>query len=436
MSKKKKNHSKSSGNKTARKPEHSGNAASLPEEDYIEEYTEEYADESYGSEDTDGYAEDSEDAGEYYYEEEEEEYYGENGYDGESYEDGDGYSDGDFDGDDNYDGDSIIPGFLRPFAAKCGALFARLDRFLYNKYILPDGRKLVSQKTAITAFSITAAASLIIGFGLIIFLGTYPFHTTGMKTKDFIREFNSITSDTDIRAILPEYSDVIIPENAKLGSEPLYLADGHVKLTARTRNGKILELYVEGVDIPNYDPHNYSFKTEIYDDYDTSNGQFYYYIALGKAAVAAEKLLGNGPFLSEQESYGTSDSDSQDNGTSADSSPEITVYEAASYGYQIYYYAFYYYVNRKNDGYVYLPMGDCYMNFTLSDMTLVIKPTVEKITTLPAGLQRFWDKLTGANKETENTDSVQTVQTQPVEEQQPDIEAETSVSDGSLSPAA
>ena len=288
--------------------------------------------------------------------------------------------------------ESWMPEFLRPFAEKCGVFFDDLDKRLYRMYFKPDRSTLVSQKTTIISLAVAAGISLLLGFAVIIFLGTYPYYTTGMKTKDFIREFNNITSDTDIRTIVPSFTDVTIPEKAKLGREPVYLADGHVKLTAETRFGRIIRLDVEGIDIPNYDEQHYEFITEYNPDYDPANEQFYYYIALGKTAIAAQKLI-----TPNEDDLKSSDSD-----TSASDEYDLsyvpTIYEAASYGYQLYYYSYYYYANRLNSGYLYLPIGKSYLYYELSEAKMTIKPVIEKVTNLPEGLQKFWDGFTGKNK--------------------------------------
>ena len=352
---------------------------------------------------------------EYTAEEEYEQYEDDGTYDESSY---DGYDETGYEQNEAEDEDSIIPEWMRPFTDKCSELYDRADEYLYEKYTERDERKLIEPKKALIIAAASAVALLLLGFFVIIFLGTFPYHTTGMKTKDFIREFNSMTSDTDIKAVLPDYVDVTIPKGTRFGkNNPLYLADGHVKMTISTRLGRIKDITVEGIDIPNFNYHSYGFKSDFSQDYDPANGQFYYYIALGKTAIAAQNLLLDGEMDEDALGGRTVSRTDDENGEPVPS----TVYEAAIYGYQLYYYTYYYYCNRTNDGYLYVPIGKSYMDYTLTDQTLRIEPVLKKISNLPDGLQKFWDGLTGKNKVKEEEPVVDNTAAQvlPEPEQQP-----------------
>lgn len=215
-------------------------------------------------------------------------------------------------------------------------------------YTDPAESSRISKKTA---WIVTAACSvffILLAVGSYFFLTSYDYYTTGITVKEFIKAFNSVecASDSDLIAIFPSYTDIVIPEDAKLGGDnEIELMDGHIIISAETRFGKIKKLNVRAVDYPNYDPMTCKFYVDE-GDYSFLN----YYICFGKCLAAYRDL------------------------------PEV--YEAALYAFQFHQYAFQY-LSYGEDGSFTANIDDNAATYTLiyNGNTLVVEPLKDTITT-------------------------------------------------------
>ena len=236
-------------------------------------------------------------------------------------------------------------------------------------YTEPDEKSVVTKKTA---WIVTAACTvffILLAVGSYFFFTSYDYYTTGVTVKEFINAFNSVEcpSDSDLLEIFPSYTDVVIPDDAKLGGDNVIeLMDGHIVISAETRLGKIKKLTVRAVDYPNYDPMTCKFYV---DEGDYSF--LYYYICFGKCLAAYRDL------------------------------PEV--YEAALYAFQFHQYS-YEYLTYGQDGSFTANIDDNAATYTLiyNGNTLVVEPLKDTITTA------VWPELPEKKEPTPAVDEIVT----------------------------
>ncbi len=286
---------------------------------------------------------------------------------------------------------------LEPVSKKCDAFFEKTDEKVYDYYMNPKG-KTVAPKTSYIIVGVSALVMLLLGFYAIIWLGTYDYYTTGITVEDFIKEFNAISSASDVTELIPDYQDIVIPEGTKLGGRhTIELFDGHVVVSAKTRFGKIVSLEAKGVDIPSYDETTCLFDKEAPD-----NDYFNYFIALGKIGYAADecKYQPKEPVNQPDENPSQSDVSAadgsvvpkKDENLTSKGRPQKRVYDAMTLGYQFYYYS---YSTKANggSGYAQTNTGDIYVAYDLETETLTVAPQKPTLTKLPDKLQAFVDSF-------------------------------------------
>ncbi len=235
---------------------------------------------------------------------------------------------------------------LQVFGDKVMAIYDVVADNTYRSYTEPAENTLVDNKKSLITIAACSAAFIGIAVLLYFFLTTFNYYTTGVSVDEFIERFNSFetTSDSDIYEIIPSYTDVLIPEDAKLGGKnTIELMDGHVVIEANTRFGKIVDLTVRNVDYPGYDSTIHYFDTS-----DGSTDYLYYYVCLGKAIAAFQ--------------------------------PEIkTVYDATYSAYQLHQYAFIYMLYGQGGVYT-VEVGDNTISYHLVDACLTVEPIKKNIT--------------------------------------------------------
>ena len=259
----------------------------------------------------------------------------------------------------------------------------RVDEFTYNAYAEPDESTIIEPKKSYLIIGISAALMVLLAIGSFFFFGLYPYHTTGVTVDEFIDTFNAIASDSDIRAVIPEYENIVIEEGAKLGGKrTISLYDGHVVLQAKTRFGKIIELTATGVDIPGYDPETCGISSP-----DGTHDYFYYFVTIGKVLAAMnENIIKDNPV--ETIKVSAADVSGSD---AADELP--TVMSATTYGYQMYFYALSSHVSGYK-GIASSTQGNVRYEYNVKNHTLTIAPIEKTITSLPKGLQAVADWFT------------------------------------------
>lgn len=254
--------------------------------------------------------------------------------------------DADFSAED-YEADAeetTVPAFV----AKAQEIYDAAAEKAAQIYTTPEEKSKITKKTALIVTAVCSVFFILLAVASYFFLTSYDYYTTGVTVKEFIKAFNSVEcpSDSDLLEILPSYTDIIIPEDAKLGGDNVIeLMDGHILISAETRLGKIKKLTVRAVDYPNYDPMTCKFYV---DEGDYSF--LYYYICFGKCLAAYRDL------------------------------PEA--YEAALYAFQFHQYAFQY-LSYGEDGSFTANIDDNAATYTLiyNGNTLVVEPLEDTITT-------------------------------------------------------
>lgn len=225
--------------------------------------------------------------------------------------------------------------------------FDRINAIAFHSYMEPDSKTIVKSKTSVITIASCTAAFIALAVVAYFFFTSFNYYTTGVTVAEFIDRFNNfeLTSDSDIYQLIPSYTDVIIPDNAKLsGNNTIELMDGHVVIEAKTRFGKIVNLTVKNVDYPQYDAESFYFDTT-----DGSTDYLYYYVCLGKAIAAFQ--------------------------------PEIkTVYDAVYSAYQMHQYAYIYYIYGMGDTYS-VDVDNNAVAYHLIDACLTIEPIQKVITT-------------------------------------------------------
>lgn len=234
------------------------------------------------------------------------------------------------------------------FVAKAKEVYDAAAEKAVQIYTEPAEESRISKKTALIVTAACSAFFILLAVASYFFLTSYNYYTTGITVKEFITAFNSVEcpSDSDLLEIMPSYTDIIIPEDAKLGGDNVIeLMDGHIVISAETRLGKIKKLTVRAVEYPNYDPMTCKFYV---DEGDYSF--LYYYICFGKCLAAYREL------------------------------PEA--YEAALYAFQFHQYA-YQYLTYGEDGSFTANIDRNAATYSLiyNGNTLVVEPLEDTITT-------------------------------------------------------
>ena len=190
--------------------------------------------------------------------------------------------------------------------------FGPVMRVLADRYcdnlINPDEDKCIEPKKLYITLGASVIGSVLV-FLLIGWLLCYcPLNTTGYSAKDFIREFNSIAvddqlrqtlegsinamipsgSDIDMTFVYPDFSDLAIPEDADL-EEGVRLCNGNMVIKADLIGGNIQKLTI-GVneDRPIYDSKTYKFAVDPNADFDYS--ALAYFAASGKTRLTFYNL--------------------------------------------------------------------------------------------------------------------------------------------------
>ncbi|MBQ9993081.1 MAG: hypothetical protein IJP17_00015 [Clostridia bacterium] len=135
----------------------------------------------------------------------------------------------------------------------------------YSEHLIPTDKPVIEKKKTTQTVIIAVAALLILLTGIVMFLVMYPYHTTGVTVDEFIDRFNAMTvaSDSEVWTLMPEYEDIKIPEDAKLGGKNVIkLFDDQVVISADVRFGKIVNLDVDAVNLKNYNPEVHFFNVD------------------------------------------------------------------------------------------------------------------------------------------------------------------------------
>ncbi len=196
--------------------------------------------------------------------------------------------------------------------------FGPVARVLAERYcdnlVNPDEEKCIEPKKLYITLGASVLGSILV-FLLIGWLLCYcPLNTTGYSAKDFIREFNSIAVDNELRELLegsinamvpsgtdldmtfvyPDFSDLTIPEDANL-EKGVRLCNGNMVIKADLVGGDIQKLTI-GVneDRPIYSAKTYKFAVDPNADFDYS--ALAYFAATGKTRLTFYNLsrLGRG----------------------------------------------------------------------------------------------------------------------------------------------
>jgi len=267
----------------------------------------------------------------------------------ESYDDIDMADESEFDVDDvsSDKSESAVSVFIDSAVDYTKELYAKISDKTYQTYTDPNPETLVDNKNSLVTIIIASSAAVFVAlaFALYFFLTSFNYYTTGVTVDEFIDGFNNvvITSDSDIYELMPSFTDVIIPEDAKLsGNNTIELMDGHIVIDATTRFGKIVDLKVSAVDYPGYNYETYAFD-EFGGDY-----FYYFYVCMGKAIAA----------------FGEEG---------------ITIDEAFYCAFQMNQYAYIYMFNNQTD--CSITLGDNTVAYNLKEVCLTVEPTVRTLTT-------------------------------------------------------
>lgn len=234
-------------------------------------------------------------------------------------------------------------GWLDSINAKAEKLSADFDKAVSPRYLEPDEATLIPEQKAWKIYGISTGVIFLLAAFMYFFIGQFSFYTTGVKVDDFVESFNSIVSDTDMRSIIPEYEDIQIPADARLGKKPVSLCNGDITLDADVRFGKIVSLSVTANTLHNYDP-----ETRTLDEEAESADQYYFFAAMGKAIASFDYLEGK---LSGFEPN------------------QVSVFDVAELGYSIHRYA-----AKYNE--TALTLGALDVTYTVPELTLTIQPTI------------------------------------------------------------
>jgi len=190
--------------------------------------------------------------------------------------------------------------------------FGPVMRVLADRYcdnlVYPDEEKCIEPKKMYITLGASVLGSVLV-FLLIGWLLCYcPLKTTGFTAKDFIREFNSIAvddelrhtledslnamipsdSDIDMSFIFPDFSDLTIPEDADL-EKGVRLCNGNMVVKADLVGGKIQKLTMGVSETrPIYDSKTYKFVVDPNVDFDSS--ALAYFAATGKTRLTFYNL--------------------------------------------------------------------------------------------------------------------------------------------------
>lgn len=176
---------------------------------------------------------------------------------------------------------------------------------LYENMLNPPEKQRVSAKTLYITLGVTAAASILL-FLLLGWLLCYcPLKTMDLTEDEFIREYNSIVSysdlielidgqvsGTDIQPCYPDFDSLFIPEDADL-DKGVELMDGRFLLKGDVKGGKIASLSIAFVpdEEVSYDFASYDFVRN--DGVEVDSRADYrnlaYYAAVGKMMLVMDK---------------------------------------------------------------------------------------------------------------------------------------------------
>lgn len=181
-----------------------------------------------------------------------------------------------------------------------------------DNLVNPAPDKIIEPKKLYITLGATAVGSILF-FLLLGWLLCYcPVKTTGFTAEDFIEQFNAITSESDVNAVIeadiatintsgsdlnvlyPSFDDLLIPEDADL-EKGVLLCDGDILLKADLSGGKIRSMTLSVTeDCERYDFTKNTFALS--SDADADYSAFDCYAAAGKARLAFYNLtyLANG----------------------------------------------------------------------------------------------------------------------------------------------
>lgn len=277
------------------------------------------------------------------------------------------------------------------FADRFNDLMDSLDERTYTAYMEPDESTIIEPKKALTIVGITGAVLALLAFASFFFCGLFPYHTTGVTVDEFVKNFNSITSCSDIEAIIPDFENPTIPEDARINSRhPVSLWDGHIILDFQTRGNKIRSITAIPVDVPGYYEETHSFHPSIDD-----NNYMNYFAIIGKITAAMDMQI----------EYNEAVEDLKAEGKTSEIAnitiPEITVLDASSYGYQLYDSAQRSYMEGR-EGIATLRTEKVYFryNTVTNTFTVDMDQKHKVLAALPDGLQKIADWFKKDEKDT------------------------------------
>jgi len=195
--------------------------------------------------------------------------------------------------------DGIVEGF--------GPVMRVLSERYCDNLVDPDEEKCIESKKLYITLGAAVAGSVL----LFLFLGWLlcycPLKTSGYAADDFIRVFNSIAVDDELRQTLegsinamisgtdvdmtfvyPDFSDMTIPEDADL-EEGVRLCNGNMEIKAELVNGYIQKMTVTvPEDRPIYDSNTFRFVSDPNADFDYSS--LAYFAVTGKTRLVFYNL--------------------------------------------------------------------------------------------------------------------------------------------------